>query len=362
MPKSKSRNNESSSRAAPSLQPRSGGSRPPTQQSDRQSQPATGRAPGGRGRGGTSGDRLGSQPNQSVRDMIERLDQRVDRVHSSPSKKRRVSRHSTSSCASDISTQDTSAAVTNTAEARLPITRDDLRLIVREELSAFKSEISRKIEDAVQSALAGVNARISELEAHVNVRDEELNQVHTLAKECKRHLLDMEKFVDDMAAEGRLPTLVISGGAVPPPPPVERAENRRPVPEDTTALAIEVLKKSLPDVAIKKEDIISSFRVQKSRKLVVKFAACGPYTVRDRVYQGRFSLMGEKDKDRKLFISEALTPFRQDMFQALLAAKKAKRIYSVFTRDGSVFFKPTEHERSVWVRNWGVIREYTDGY
>lgn len=125
-----------------------------------------------------------------------------------------------------------------------------------------------------------------------------------------------------MGAEGRLPTLVLSGGAVPAPPLVERNENGRPTIEDTAAVAIDALHKSLPEIHIRRHHL--KLRVRKSKKLVVKFAACSPNTVRDRVCQGRFSLMNEKDNSRKLFISGSLTPFRQDVCQAPLSAKKAK--------------------------------------
>lgn len=81
----------------------------------------------------------------------------------------------------------------------------------------------------------------------------------------------------------------------------------------------------------------------------------GSGSVRDRLYNGRLELRNIKGGD-KLYISESLTRYRQEIFTECLALKKQGKIHTVFSRYGSVYVKEKRHGYSVRVDDWGALR------
>ncbi|KAF0310578.1 hypothetical protein FJT64_018444 [Amphibalanus amphitrite] len=75
-------------------------------------------------------------------------------------------------------------------------------------------------------------------------------------------------------------------------------------------------------------------------------------SVRDQIWTRRLELRG-----RELFISESLTKLRSLIFRSLLATKREKRIYTVYTRGGLVFFKEKQHGVSTRVNTLQKVRE-----
>ena len=48
-------------------------------------------------------------------------------------------------------------------------------------------------------------------------------------------------------------------------------------------------------------------------------------------------------RGRELFVNESLTKLRGQIFRSLLAAKREKKIYTVYSRGDHVFFKQQQH-------------------
>ena len=48
-------------------------------------------------------------------------------------------------------------------------------------------------------------------------------------------------------------------------------------------------------------------------------------------------------RGKDLFVNESLTRLRGQIFRSLLAAKRAKKVYTVFSRGGNVYFKEKQH-------------------
>ena len=71
------------------------------------------------------------------------------------------------------------------------------------------------------------------------------------------------------------------------------------------------------------------------------------------MYQQRLSL--NKRNEPRLFVNEFLTDSRQFIFQRLLEEKRKGSIYTVFTRNGSVFFKEIKDGRNIRVNDSGRL-------
>ncbi|KAF0303748.1 Rho GTPase-activating protein 190 [Amphibalanus amphitrite] len=71
-----------------------------------------------------------------------------------------------------------------------------------------------------------------------------------------------------------------------------------------------------------------------NHRVIVRFVRSGQGSVRDAVMARRLELRG-----KDLYINESLTRLRGLIFRSLLAAKREKKIYTVYSRGGQVYFK-----------------------
>ncbi|KAF0296560.1 hypothetical protein FJT64_006017 [Amphibalanus amphitrite] len=54
---------------------------------------------------------------------------------------------------------------------------------------------------------------------------------------------------------------------------------------------------------------------------------------------------------KDLYVNESLTPLRGKIYRSLLNARREKKLHTVFTRGGQVFYKPEKFAASVRVMN-----------
>ena len=62
-------------------------------------------------------------------------------------------------------------------------------------------------------------------------------------------------------------------------------------------------------------------------------------------------------RGRELYINESLTKLRGLIFRSLLAAKREKKIYTVYSRGGQVYFKERQHGVGTRVDSLKRLRE-----
>ena len=123
--------------------------------------------------------------------------------------------------------------------------------------------------------------------------------------------------------------------------------------EDVEATLISLLNSAFPGLDLQRSDIERAHRTGK--KIWCRFVKSGAGSVRDQLYNGRLSLRGNRKGD-ELYISECLTKARQEIFGKLLALKKEKKIYTVFSRYGSVFVKEQQYGRNVRVDDMAALQ------
>ena len=170
----------------------------------------------------------------------------------------------------------------------------EFRSMMREELETMRQQIRDDVEHSFRTIIGDLQQRVQDLEEHVRQRDVSTERFRSEAVAHIKRLEPLKDAVDEISAEQRRPTLILSGGAI--PPPVEQTDdNGRRLPEDVAPVIIAVINKKLPNIAITRDDIASCFRVGRTRKLVVKFKASGPHTARESLYQGRFELMKRRN-------------------------------------------------------------------
>ena len=162
--------------------------------------------------------------------------------------------------------------------------------------------------------LTSVSARQKSTEQHIYSLEKE-------TEELRRRVRRMEVAEDRLQQDRRLSTLLFSG------PSLQSGQYRRH--EDAMEWTLSVLREYLRRNIDRSQ--IKAFVMLKGGKLLVDFTSVAPGSERDVLFRSKVKLKGSG-----LFISESLTPRRQEMFQKLLQLKKEKKIFSVFTRSGNI--------------------------
>ncbi|KAF0302330.1 hypothetical protein FJT64_025580 [Amphibalanus amphitrite] len=105
--------------------------------------------------------------------------------------------------------------------------------------------------------------------------------------------------------------------------------------EDINALVVNTLNQCMPGLNLVNGDIDRAHRLPgPNHRVIVRFVRSGQGSVRDAVMARRLELRG-----KELYINESLTRLRGLIFRSLLAAKREKKIYTVYSRGGQVYFK-----------------------
>ena len=290
-----------------------------------------------------------------------------------------------------------------TLRERMEIAFDDLERRVTQsllrDLHEFRANLSEEIEK--------LSERVRDLERHVEERDGTIEQLSEELQKSREEVAVLQLRAEEAEINSRLPCLILSGAALAPrnaprlgpplsawpaPGEVGRSQSSAPAPapagrgamtsqpaersagggerrgargqsaaggrgweerEDVNALVIAVLNRSMPGLNIIEEDIDRAHRLPgPNNRVIVRFVRSGQGSVRDKVWSRRLELRG-----KELFINESLTRLRGQIFRSLLAAKREKKIYTVYSRGGHVHYKEQQHGVSTRVDSLQRLRE-----
>ena len=195
-----------------------------------------------------------------------------------------------------------------------------LKDYIKEELGKLKEEFKgwsearlAAVEQAVEFALdsvAAVSAKVSTAESEAKRAISELETV-------SRRLRQLEDLSDNAEQNSRLDLLIFSGKAVP-----------KSQPGENCSVVVRKLLKEHMGYQVKEEQINRAHRIR-SGKIVVKFNRTGLGSDKDQVWKRRIRLKG-----KDLFVQESLTERRQEIFQALLQARRDGKIFLLSLRAG----------------------------
>ncbi|XP_043216958.1 uncharacterized protein LOC122391520 [Amphibalanus amphitrite] len=241
-----------------------------------------------------------------------------------------------------------------------------LSLFISKELHEFKASLQTKFD--------ALHARIKDLEEHVNEKDLEIERMSTELKETREEMKKLSERSENAEMNSRIPCLILSGRAMAPhrnpslAAPLRPAAGRAPggtdsagpseeraaggaalgggggggaggvggarsgegtSEEDVNQLVIRVLQSRFPGLGISVSDIDRAHRLPgPNHRVIVRFVHSGSGSIRERLMTRRMELRGSND----LYINESLTALKSQIQRSLLEAKKAKKIYTVFTR------------------------------
>ena len=271
---------------------------------------------------------------------------------------------------------------------------------MQQRITSFISREIHELNHDIQSKLSEMDKRIGELEQHVEERDSLLEELKSELRETRKEMSRLGDRAESAEMNSRLPCLILSGQAVaprrarlsaplpptgqsaprgvaadrasagPPGAPGSRAEasgrgvaargGRAPGErsetegEDVHGLVIEAVTARLRGLNIREEDIDRAHRLPgPNNRIIVRFVRSGPNSIRDQLMSRRLELRHHND----LFINESLTAQKSLLYRSLLDAKKAKKVYTVFTRWGHVYFKEKQYGISTRVDCVDKLRE-----
>lgn len=285
--------------------------------------------------------------------------------------------------------------------------------------SRIMLSLSRDLHDFRETLSAEVSRlgeRLRDLERHVEEKDCMIDELTDELRQSKEEVSALRTRMEDAEINSRLPCLILSGAAMAsrnaprlePPLPAQTAaaavgpaapalpgqgqapatsqsDDRRVGPaggrpggsaesssgdrrgvrgrsaapgsgweqEDVNGLVISTLNRCMPGLDLIDSDIDRAHRLPgPNNRVIVRFVRSGQNSVRDQVMARRLELRG-----RELYVNESLTKLRGLIFRSLLAAKREKKIYTVYSRGGQVFFKERQHGVGIRVDSLERLRE-----
>lgn len=228
--------------------------------------------------------------------------------------------------------------------------REAILADMKKEFAVMTKEIETKLE-AVRERL---EKRVAELETHVSERDDIVEQLRDEVVASRHTIRRLENDAERQEMSTKAAELILSGGAVPPAPRPGAASAGPPGPtEDLREVTRDVIKRAFPRADIVPRDLADVRRIG-ARVLLCRFVHTGPGSARHYLYENRLTLKGKRGES-ELFISESLTARNKEILNSLLELKKSKRIYCVFTKNGSVFYKPQKVAQKVRVGDMAAV-------
>ena len=97
------------------------------------------------------------------------------------------------------------------------------------------------------------------------------------------------------------------------------------------------------------DQVDCAFRLR-SQSIMVKFTSIASGSDRDAIFRTKTSLRGTG-----LFVSESLTPRRQNIFRTLVKLKQQRSVHAAFTRSGDMFVKTSPESPPVKIANQAAL-------
>lgn len=189
---------------------------------------------------------------------------------------------------------------------------------LREEFKGWSEARLAAVEQAVEFALDSVAAA----SARAGAAEAEARRAISGLEAVSERLRRLEDMCDNAEQNSRLDLLVFSGKVIP-----------KSGPDENCAVIVRRLLEDHMGYRVNEEQINRAHRIQ-SGKIVVKFNRTGPGSDKDRIWKLKTRLRG-----KDLYVQESLTERRQEIFQALLQARRDGKIFSVYTQGGKVLYR-----------------------
>ena len=119
------------------------------------------------------------------------------------------------------------------------------------------------------------------------------------------------------------------------------------------ALVVNTLNRCFGDLNVSESDIDRAHRLPgPNNRIIVRFVRSGRGSIRDLVMWRRLELTGQD-----FYVNESLTPLRSKIHRSLLNARREKKIHTVYSRGGQVFFKREKYAAGERVESLDKLRQ-----
>ena len=210
-------------------------------------------------------------------------------------------------------------------------------------LSGESLEAVKKIVDeGILKVLTQMNQRTECFEKRADILETEIFEKDKEVKRMEAQLIEQEKTIkalneqmESIETNRRMNTLILKC----------KEFGERRMSEDIEADTVRIINTRFPDLQVGVADFQTIHRLQGEHTVICKFVKT---KLRNELFDRRLSLRGARGADRQmapLYVNESLSPKRQEVLNALLEEKRQKRIYTVFSKRGVVYFKETPESR-----------------
>ena len=272
---------------------------------------------------------------------------------------------------------------------------DDAVEGIESRLSLFMSKELHEFKQSLQLKFDALHTRIKDLEEHVSEKDLELEKVTTELKESREEVKRLSERTESAEMNSRIPCLILSGRAMAPQrgqhlaAPLQPTAGQAPPGtvttgpsgsrtgvssggagggggraggagrgegevEDINQLVVGVVRRRFRDIDISVSDIDRAHRIPgPNHRVIVRFVRSGSGSVREQLMTRRMELRGSND----LFVNESLTAQKSQIQRSLLDAKKAGKLYTVYTRWGHVYYKAEKYGTSTRVDSLAKVSQ-----
>ncbi|XP_043206706.1 uncharacterized protein LOC122380725 [Amphibalanus amphitrite] len=208
-----------------------------------------------------------------------------------------------------------------------------------ESLDAVKSIIDKGIEKVtklMEEKFRSMERRIEIMEGELFLKDAETNVLKDRVSSQEATIKALQEQLEGIDTNRRMNSLILKSEEF----------GKRERDEDIEGKVISVLNRRLPEVHVTGSDIQTAHRLQGDSTVIVKFFKT---KVKDDIYERRMKqarVQNHGDRPAApLYINESLSAMNKEIFNALLEAKKRKKIYTVYSRRGAVFCKLDSESR-----------------
>ncbi|KAK3104643.1 hypothetical protein FSP39_006965 [Pinctada imbricata] len=196
--------------------------------------------------------------------------------------------------------------------------------------TSIKTSINEAIHSAIKSVqdkLESESQRVDSNEQNIATLTEENNELRERAHKAEERIEDLECKLEELEQYGRRNSL--------------RFHNVLLSDSNNTDVDIVNICKEKLNVDISTDDICRSHPIGRPNhhgksQIICRFRN---WKLKNRVYSKKKLL---KDDSSRIFITEDLTHYRQEIISEISKAKRARKVYSFWTNDGRIFIKTTE--------------------
>ncbi|KAK3107155.1 hypothetical protein FSP39_008276 [Pinctada imbricata] len=213
-------------------------------------------------------------------------------------------------------------------------------------LPDVKATISKSMEDGfktLRDQLDTQSARIDKNEQDIAALNEENEELRASMNQAESRVEEVEIQLEELEQYGRRNSL--------------RFHNVSVGDSDDTDASIVKICNDVLKVNITSDDICRSHPVGRPNRHGKRQIICRlrNWKIKNQIYKQKKML---KNHSSRIFVTEDLTRYRQEVVNEITKAKRAGKVHSFWTTDGRIFLKTSENGHKIMIRSIAELNDY----